>query len=80
MRDESTGDVIVKLVNLLPITVKMNIDLSSLDKQVTTARRTLLTGKDMNDRHARPSEDVIQLPGLTFGQELPAYSLTVIRL
>lgn len=80
VRDESTGDVIVKLVNLLPTTVKMNIDLSSLDKQVTTARRTLLTGKDMNDRHARPSEDVIQLPGLTFGQELPAYSLTVIRL
>ena len=80
VRDESTGDVIVKLVNLLPTTVKMNIDLSSLDKQVTTARRTLLTGRDMNDRHARPSEDVIQLPGLTFGQELPAYSLTVIRL
>ncbi len=80
VRDEVSGDVILKLVNLLPSTVKMDIDLSSLGEVGTQAIRTVLAGKDINDNKARPVEDTIQLDGLQLHQELPAYSLTVIRL
>lgn len=80
VRDEETGDVIVKLVNLLPAEVNMDIDLSALGEQIGTAKRTILTGKDMNDRNARPVEDTIEVNGTRLQQTLPAYSLTIIRL
>ncbi len=80
VRDEETGDVIIKLVNLLPAEVKMNIDLAPLGELQGTARRILLTGSDMNDRHARPVEETIELGGTALQQQLPPYSLTVIRL
>jgi alpha-L-arabinofuranosidase len=79
VRDEKTGDVIVKLVNLLPAEVKMDIDLSALGEQVGIAKRTILTGKDMNDRHARPVDDTIEVNGTRLQQNLPAYSLTILR-
>ena len=79
VRDEKTGDVIVKLVNLLPAEVKMDIDLSALGEQVGIAKRTILTGKDMNDRHARPVDDTIEVNGTRLQQALPAYSLTILR-
>lgn len=79
VRDEKTGDVIVKLVNLLPSEVKMDIDLSALGEQITSAKRILLTGNDMNDRNARPVEDTIEVNGTSLSQSLPAYSLTIIR-
>ncbi len=77
--DEETGDVIVKLVNLLPAEVKMDIDLSALGEQIGTAKRTILTGKDMNDRNARPAEDTIEVNGTRVQQTMPAYSLTILR-
>jgi len=79
VRDEETGDVIVKLVNLLPAEVKMDIDLSALGEQIGTAKRTILTGKDMNDRNARPAEDTIEVNGTRVQQTMPAYSLTILR-
>lgn len=79
VRDEETGEVIVKLVNLLPAEVKMDIDLSALGKDFTSAKRVLLTGNDMNDSNARPVEDTIEVNGTSLSQSLPAYSLTIIR-
>ena len=80
VRDSKTGDVIIKLVNLLPAEVKTDIDLSALAESLpANARLTLLTGTDMNDRNARPVEETVELNGTTLTRSLPAYSLTVIR-
>lgn len=80
VRDETSGDLIIKLVNLLPNPVKMNIDLSTLDNDLpTTAIRTILTGK-LDDRKATPTSDTMNINGKQIMQELPAYSFTLIRL
>jgi hypothetical protein len=57
----------------------MDIDLSALGKDFTSAKRVLLTGNDMNDSNARPVEDTIEVNGTSLSQSLPAYSLTIIR-
>lgn len=79
VRDAETGDVIIKLVNLLPAEVKMDIDLTALGELTGSVKRTVLTGSDMNDRHARPVEDTIEVDGSSLGQTLPPYSLTILR-
>lgn len=78
VRDSRTGDYILKLVNLLPVSVNTTVDLSPLGISTSSASLTTLTGKP-DDKTARPSERSIQVSG-TFAHELPAYSFTVLRL
>lgn len=79
VKDEQSGDVIVKLVNLLPAEVKMDIDLQSLGEVMGRVKRTILTGKGMNDRHARPVVDHIEVDHTGMQQVMPPYSLTILR-
>jgi len=78
VRDGKTGDMIVKLVNLLPVGVNANVELPSLEGMNTTAMKTVLTGKP-TDKQARPVSGTIEV-GEKFAHELPAYSFTVIRI
>lgn len=81
VRDEATGETIIKIVNLLPAEVKTDIDLSSLETLTSNeAKVTLLAGKDINDTKARPVNEKTQIDGKRMNRTLPPYSLTVIRV
>ena len=76
VRDSNTGDVIVKLVNLLPVAVNATIDLSGIGLTERNATKTVLTGSP-DDRSAKPvTEEVVM------GEkcELPPYSFSVLRI
>lgn len=78
VRDAHTGDLIVKLVNVLPVTVKADMELPSLESMNTMAVKTVLTGHPQ-DKTARPVESIIEV-NEKLVYELPAYSFTVIRI
>ncbi|WP_114783354.1 alpha-L-arabinofuranosidase C-terminal domain-containing protein [Botryobacter ruber] len=78
VRDSKTNDVIVKMVNLLPVPVNSNLDLKALGTTGTSAVKTTLQGKP-GDRKLQPVETDVAVSELA-QTELPAYSCTVIRV
>lgn len=78
VRDNKTGDYILKLTNLLPVAVDTKIKLADLPEAEGEAVLTVLQGEPM-DEDARPESRVITL-GEPFVYKLPAYSLSVIRM
>ena len=80
VKDEVTGDHIVKLVNLLPVEVSSTVKLKGIDLQNPSAVKTLLTG-DPKDKQARSvTSAFVDIGGTEFPYNLPAYSFTVIRI
>ena len=77
VRDSASGDVIVKLVNLLPVEVNTHVDLSGIGVIQPSAKRTVLTGKPADT--PLPVEDTVEVAE-KFDCQLPAYSFTVIRI
>jgi alpha-L-arabinofuranosidase len=78
VRDTKSNDVILKMVNLLPVTVVPSIDLKGLNIAKQETIKTVLTGKPA-DKNAKPVTSPITVSEL-FSTELPAYSFTVIRI
>ena len=78
VRDSHTGDIIIKLVNMLPVSVKTALQLEGLDNLQPLAEKTLLTGTPAN-RDLQPVKSKITV-NKEFQEELPAYSFTVIRI
>lgn len=77
--DEVSGDLIVKLINLLPVPVSATIDLSELGiNGQHTSTLTVLTG-ELNDRTVTPKESPLMVSG-QFAHELPPYSFSIIRV
>ena len=76
VRDSKTGDLIVKLVNLLPATVhsQLNLPEDVKDKQ---AKAIVLSG-DPDDRNAKPVEKALTASE-KLAYTLPPYSFSVIR-
>lgn len=74
VRDRASGDIIVKLVNLLPIEVEIDSDIAgiALDNQNIIA--TVLSGA-ADDKQAKPVSTTINLDNF----KLKPYSLTVFR-
>ena len=77
VRDSVSGDVIVKLVNLLPVEINTNVDLTGTGIVQSSAKRTVLTGKPADT--PLPVEDTMEVAE-KFDCQLPAYSFTVIRI
>jgi alpha-L-arabinofuranosidase len=77
VRDTKSGEWIIKLVNLLPVEVKADIDLSTFDGAISEAIKTMLHGKP-DDKTARPVTEIIDLRNTAI--VLPGYSFTVIRV
>lgn len=75
IRDSKTGDVIVKLVNMLPVEVNTKLDLTGISITDPIASRTLLTGAP-DDKSAKPVSDSFNAGD---NCKLPAYSFTVLR-
>lgn len=76
IRDSRTGDLIVKLVNLLPVSVKTAVEFPGLAN--SSAVLHVLSGKP-SDQHVKPQESTINVSE-KFDYEMPAYSLSVIRI
>lgn len=77
VRDSQTNDVIIKLVNILPVAVKSTLKLEQVKLASAPATVTLLTG-DPADRTAKPQTTTMDISN-EFEYELPAYSFVVIR-
>ena len=79
VKDNATGDYIVKLVNMLPVEVNSKVKLDGVTLTAPTAVKTVLTG-DPKDKTARPVTSDFELTGSDFAYSMPAYSFTVIRI
>lgn len=82
VKDENTGDLIVKLVNLLPVETSLEIDLRKIysqDKGQINSLRTVMSGMPSD---AKPSikTDRVLLDSPYFTLPLAPYSFTVLRL
>ncbi len=78
VRDSKSNDVIVKLVNLLPVSVNASVDLKNSNLGNTEVVKTVLKGEP-SDRNAKPVIATCSLSELN-NAELPAYSFTVYRI
>lgn len=78
VRDSKTHDLIIKMVNLLPVAVHAQIKLDDIGAIQRTAKQTILTGAP-GDEHARPVSSEITV-GNNFQKKLPKYSFTLIRI
>ena len=76
--DSATGDLIIKLVNLLPVAVNTAVEVTDCEALSTTATCTVLTGKP-TDRNAVPTESTIEVAP-QFNYDMPPYSFTTIRI
>lgn len=85
VKNSSSGDIILKLVNVSQNAVQTRVDLSTSGPIETTAACTLLTGDSkavnsfQNPGLVVPATSNITV-GETFVYEAPPYSLTVIRM
>ena len=78
--DEETGDVIVKLVNMLPVETTIDVDLKKLFPEgQLNSMRTVMSGKPADEK-ASIKTDRVALPSPFFQAPLPPYSFTVIRI
>lgn len=78
VQDSQTGDRIIKLVNMLPVEVKSNINIESLNLSSNKVIKTVLSGRP-DDKTASPVEtktDIEELKNLT----LPPYSFVILRV
>lgn len=78
LKENDTNDLILKVVNLLPVSVESEIDLSGMGIEGRTATVTVLHGEP-EDEKVRPQTGQMEVANCLI-TELPAYSLTVIRL
>ncbi|RVT73180.1 alpha-L-arabinofuranosidase [Flavobacterium sufflavum] len=78
VRDTKSNDLILKLVNILPVEVSTQLNLKNLGVIASQASRTLLTGTP-DSKTALPKTDSIAISE-SFSAVMPAYSFTLIRM
>lgn len=82
VKDEKTGDIIIKLVNMLPVETTMEVDVTKFypeGKGVISSVRTVMSGKPGDDK-ASVKTDRVTLDSPFFNIPLAPYSFTVLRL
>lgn len=78
VKDNSTNNLIIKLVNMLPVAVNSTIDLKDFNIANTQATKSLLTGNP-DDKQVKPIQSTVSISD-KFIEQLPPYSFTVIRI
>lgn len=79
VRDPKTGDIIIKLVNILPVPASFDAAIANAPEIADVATMQLLTASSLSDRNAKLTESTIPA-GSRFPVELPPYSFAVLRL
>ena len=77
VRASATGKTYLKLVNVLPQSVKASVSFPGLTSKTATV--TVLKGDGWADRNAVPATSQLQV-GETFSYEVPPYSFSIIEL
>lgn len=77
--DPETGDLILKLVNMLPVAVDVTVAVPAEYASKTSATRTVLSGAPADD-NVRPEVSKMTAGGESLPVKLTPYSFTVIRL
>ena len=79
VKDEKSGKVIVKLVNMLPVPTSLDVDLTKVMPEggPLTMERTVMSGAPA-DENADIRTDKVTEHSPKFNVELPAYSFTVL--
>ena len=78
VKDETTGDLIVKFVNIMPVAADVRLDFGSTDAYNTMATVSTLSGQPA-DKDNVPVTSQLSIASQTTCT-LPPYSFTVIRL
>lgn len=78
VKDSKTGDIIIKLANLLPTEVKSGIDVSAFGLSTREAKLTVFKGQP-SDEHVLPVESTVSVSD-KMKYTIPAYSFSVIRI
>jgi alpha-N-arabinofuranosidase len=84
-RDDTSGDIIVKVVNAGPDAQRMDMRLTGLTK-TGRATATVLTGDPLDEntfdapRKIVPAASSLEITGPTFTQAFPPHSLTILRI
>ncbi len=78
VRDSKSDDLILKMVNMLPVEVNADLNLKDLGVEDSEASRILLTGAP-ESKVAQPTFDTVMV-GERFSTSMPAYSFTLIRI
>ena len=78
VRDSKTNDLIVKLVNVLPVEINIKGEIEGAGTILPAAVKTILTGNPEGKKSQLSTETISMNNGLNC--VLPAYSFTVIRL
>lgn len=73
----ANNDIIIKMVNMLPVEVNANVDLSNIETRPTKATKTVLSGAPA-DCKTQPTIGSIDISD-KLDYTLPAYSFTVFR-
>ena len=79
VKDDTSGDYIVKLVNLLPVEVKTKINMEDISLLCPMATKTVLKGAP-TDKEAKPLTETFDVNGKNIDYTMPAYSFSVIRI
>ena len=79
VKDDISGDYIVKLVNLLPVEVKTKINMEDISLLRPIATKTVLKGAP-TDKEAKPLTETFDVNGKNIDYTMPAYSFSVIRI
>lgn len=82
VKDDETGDIIVKLVNVLPVETSMQVDIRKFfteGHKNLNAVKTLMSGLPADEKPSLKTERV-SLDSPFFNITLPAYSFTVLRI
>jgi alpha-L-arabinofuranosidase len=76
--DSQTNDLIIKLVNLLPVPVSSSIDLSDFNIADSQSDLIVMKGQPA-DRDVKPEASTLTVSA-QLDYELPAYSFSIIRI
>lgn len=77
VKDSKTNEIVVKLVNILPVPVNTSLDLQTYRPESGKAGKTVISGNPA-DRDVRPVTSQTDIAGKTT-LELAPYSFTVLR-
>ncbi len=80
VRDEATGDYIVKIANLLPVSASTLVDLCEIQGIADGEVSGWELSGDYDDTEARPVETSAKVVSGKIAKTLPAYSFTVLRI
>ena len=78
VKDEQSGDLIIKLVNITPVATSIAIEAGDVSAYAEEANVAVISGQP-SDKGNQPAESTLNVES-SMAYTMPAYSFTVIRL